>query len=41
MLVKYSDLPMALQKQKLLQIFSERKGDLEQVDGVLLIGIRV
>jgi serine phosphatase RsbU (regulator of sigma subunit)/Tfp pilus assembly protein PilF len=34
-------LPMDVQKQKLLSCFDEWKGDLEQVDDVLIVGIKI
>ncbi len=41
LLVANSDLPMDEQKNILNQKFEDWKGNLEQVDDVLLIGIRV
>ncbi len=41
LLVSVSQLPMAEQKQALQASFNEWKGDMEQVDDVCLIGVRV
>ena len=40
-LISISNKPMATQKQKLDSTFDQWKGDLEQVDDVCLIGIRI
>ena len=40
-LISISGLPMEIQKQKLGDALNRWKGDLEQVDDVLLIGIKV
>jgi serine phosphatase RsbU (regulator of sigma subunit) len=39
--VKLAPTPMAKQKTQLEQIFNEWRGNLEQVDDVLVIGVRV
>ena len=36
-----SNLPMEQQKQKLEDFFYEWKGELEQVDDVCIIGVRI
>jgi PAS domain S-box-containing protein len=41
LLVSMQELPMQTQKEKLFQIFEEWRGKLEQVDDVLVIGIRI
>jgi len=40
-LVEFSDLEMGEQKEELIKIFENWKGDLEQVDDVLLIGVKI
>ncbi|MFL5763778.1 MAG: tetratricopeptide repeat protein [Bacteroidia bacterium] len=40
-LIRISDLPMPEQELKLQEIFNEWKGDLEQVDDVLVLGFKV
>ncbi|TAL57970.1 MAG: tetratricopeptide repeat protein [Bacteroidetes bacterium] len=40
-LEKIKDLPMDIQKQQLLAAFNVWKGNLEQVDDVLLVGIKI
>ena len=40
-LLALSDRPMATQKQELEKIFEEWRGNLEQIDDVLLIGIKI
>ena len=37
---KYSDKPLKVQKEKLLNSFNEWKGNYEQVDDVLVVGIK-
>lgn len=41
LLIHLSNLPMEQQKQKLEDFFYEWKGDLEQVDDVCIIGVRI
>ena len=41
LLVSISDLPTAEQKEKLNSVFEEWRGNLEQVDDVCIIGIRI
>ena len=41
LLDKVKGLPMDVQKQKLETNFNEWKGDLEQIDDVLIIGIKI
>lgn len=41
LLIEHADLPLPAQKEMLLKAFKRWKGDLEQVDDVLVIGIRV
>lgn len=41
LLVSLAELPMAEQKQKLMTELNNWKGDLEQVDDVCVIGVRV
>jgi serine phosphatase RsbU (regulator of sigma subunit) len=41
LLLSVSDQPMDQQKQKLLEVFEEWKGKLEQIDDILIIGIKV
>jgi tetratricopeptide (TPR) repeat protein/serine phosphatase RsbU (regulator of sigma subunit) len=41
LLIHISNLPMEQQKQKLEDFFYEWKGDLEQVDDVCIIGVRI
>jgi serine phosphatase RsbU (regulator of sigma subunit) len=40
-LLENKDLPLSSQKENLLKLFSAWKGDLEQVDDVLIAGIRI
>ena len=40
-IIATSPLPMKKQKEELNKIFDDWKGELEQVDDVLLIGIRI
>jgi serine phosphatase RsbU (regulator of sigma subunit) len=41
LLAEVSDLPMNVQKQKLLEVHNSWKGKNEQVDDILVIGIRI
>ena len=41
LLLSISELPMDEQKVKILDSFDEWKGELEQIDDVLVIGVRV
>ncbi len=41
LLIEMYDLPMKIQHQKLIEFFTSWKGNLNQVDDVLVIGIRV
>jgi serine phosphatase RsbU (regulator of sigma subunit) len=41
LLISISDLPMKEQKEKLISVFQNWKTDMEQVDDVLVIGIRI
>ena len=41
LLISISSEPMETQKQKLTDALNDWKGDLEQVDDVTLIGVRV
>jgi len=38
---KIKNLPMETQKQKLLSCFNEWRGDLDQIDDVLIVGIKI
>ncbi len=40
-LLSIRDLPMAEQKERLLQVFLDWKGDFEQLDDICVIGVRV
>lgn len=41
MLCDISELPMLVQKEKLETFFEDWRGDLEQVDDVSIVGIRI
>jgi serine phosphatase RsbU (regulator of sigma subunit) len=41
LLLSIANLPMPVQKQKLALAFDNWKGDLEQVDDVCIVGVRV
>lgn len=41
LLISISDLPMKIQRQKLLDSFTKWKGNLEQIDDICLIGIKI
>ena len=41
LLLQIHKLPMKEQKESLIKVYEEWKGDLEQVDDILVIGIRI
>jgi hypothetical protein len=41
LLLEISDLSLNLQKEKLLQVFNDWKGEFEQIDDVLIVGLRI